>query len=106
MSERSPPKLPTLLSRPTPRSPACSTPAYAELQVTSNFSFLQGASHPEELVQSAAQIGYRAIAITDRNSLAGIVRAHRAATQPMSGKVIQACVAHQYTVRCIVHQNA
>ncbi len=49
--------------------------------MTSNFSFLQGASHPEELVQSAAQIGYRAIAITDRNSLAGIVRAHRAAKE-------------------------
>jgi error-prone DNA polymerase len=51
-------------------------PAYAELCVTSNFSFLRGASHPEELVLRAAEIGLRAIAITDRNSLAGVVRAH------------------------------
>lgn len=52
---------------------------YAELQVTSNFSFLRGASHPEELVERAAGLGYRAIAITDHGSLAGIVRAHLAA---------------------------
>ncbi len=52
---------------------------YTELQVTSNFSFLRGASHPEELVQQATALGYKAIAITDRNSLAGIVRAHAAA---------------------------
>jgi len=49
---------------------------YTELQVTSNFSFLRGASHPEELVEQAAIYGYTAIAITDRNTLAGIVRAH------------------------------
>ncbi|MDE1904424.1 MAG: PHP domain-containing protein, partial [Alphaproteobacteria bacterium] len=55
--------------------------AYAELQVTSNFSFLRGASHPHELVAVAARLGHRAIAITDRNSLAGIVRAHDAAQQ-------------------------
>ena len=54
-------------------------PAYAELQVTSNFSFLRGASHPEELVATAAALGLHAIALTDRNSLAGIVRAHAAA---------------------------
>jgi error-prone DNA polymerase len=54
-------------------------PAYAELQVTSNFSFLRGASHPDELVQQAAALGLAAIAITDRNSFAGIVRAHQAA---------------------------
>lgn len=52
---------------------------YIELQVTSNFSFLRGASHPEELVEQAAAYGYQAIAITDRNTLAGIVRAHAAA---------------------------
>jgi error-prone DNA polymerase len=52
---------------------------YAELQVTTNFSFLRGASHPHELVQQAAALGHAAIAITDRNSLAGIVRAHLAA---------------------------
>ncbi|MGY4536136.1 error-prone DNA polymerase [Mucilaginibacter sp. UYNi724] len=49
---------------------------YAELQATSNFSFLRGGSHPEELVEQAAACGYDAIAIVDRNSLAGIVRAH------------------------------
>ncbi len=53
--------------------------AYAELQVASNFSFLRGASHPDELVMQAAALGHRAIAITDRNSLAGVVRAHQAA---------------------------
>ncbi|MCW3089930.1 MAG: error-prone polymerase [Ferruginibacter sp.] len=52
---------------------------YTELQVTSNFSFLRGASHPEELVEQAAKLGYNEIAITDRNSFAGIVRAHVAA---------------------------
>ena len=53
--------------------------SYTELQVTSNFSFLRGASHPEELVQQAADHGHSAIALTDRNTLAGIVRAHAAA---------------------------
>ncbi|MEP7375154.1 MAG: error-prone DNA polymerase [Chitinophagaceae bacterium] len=53
--------------------------SYTELQVTSNFSFLRGASHPEEIVGQAAAFGYTSIAITDRNSLAGIVRAHAAA---------------------------
>ena len=52
---------------------------YAELQVTSNFSFLRGGAHPHELVEQAAALGYAAIAITDRNSLAGIVRGHMAA---------------------------
>jgi error-prone DNA polymerase len=50
--------------------------SYTELQVTSNFSFLRGASHPEELVEQADSYGYKEIAITDRNTLAGIVRAH------------------------------
>jgi error-prone DNA polymerase len=53
--------------------------AYAELQVTSNYSFLRGASHPEELVREAHALGYRALALTDRNTLAGVVRAHRQA---------------------------
>jgi error-prone DNA polymerase len=54
-------------------------PGYAELQATSNFSFLRGASHPDELVLTAAALGHAAIAITDRNSVAGLVRAHHAA---------------------------
>ncbi len=49
--------------------------SYAELCVTSNFTFLTGASHPEELIVRAAELGLSAIAITDRNSLAGVVRA-------------------------------
>ncbi|MBV9686123.1 MAG: DNA polymerase III subunit alpha, partial [Alphaproteobacteria bacterium] len=56
-------------------------PRYAELQVTTNFSFLRGASHPDELVLTAAVLGHRAVAITDRNSFAGIVRAQHASKQ-------------------------
>lgn len=52
---------------------------YVDLQVTTNFSFLQGGSHPEEMVKRAVALGYKAIAVTDRNTLAGIVRAHLAA---------------------------
>jgi error-prone DNA polymerase len=63
---------------------------YTELQVTSNFSFLRGASHPEELVEQAAVYGYTSIAITDRNSLAGIVRAHSAAKKH-GMRIIPAC---------------
>jgi len=51
-------------------------PEYAELHCVSNFSFLRGASHPEELVERAAALGYAALAITDECSLAGVVRAH------------------------------
>ena len=51
---------------------------FAELSATSNFTFLTGASHPEELVTRAAELGLVAIAITDRNSLAGVVRAYSA----------------------------
>jgi error-prone DNA polymerase len=51
------------------------SPPYAELACTSNFSFLTGASHPQELVARAAELGYSAIAITDECSLAGVVRA-------------------------------
>jgi error-prone DNA polymerase len=53
--------------------------SYTELQVTSNFSFLRGASHPQEMVEKAAELGMAAIGIADRNTLAGIVRAHVAA---------------------------
>ena len=63
---------------------------YVELQTTSNFSFLRGASHPDELVDRALALGYKAIAITDRNTLAGIVRAH-AATKDKDIRLIPAC---------------
>ncbi len=52
---------------------------YVELHCKSNFSFLEGASHADELMQRAAELGYAGLAVTDRNSLAGIVRAHTAA---------------------------
>lgn len=54
-------------------------PSYSELQTTTNFSFLRGASHPHEYIWRAAELGYEAIGITDHNTLAGVVRAHTAA---------------------------
>jgi error-prone DNA polymerase len=56
-------------------------PAYAELHARSNFSFRRGASHPRELVRRAAELGYRAVAVTDECSMAGIVRAWEAARE-------------------------
>ncbi len=56
-------------------------PHYAELHCCTNFSFLRGASHPEELVERAYALGYSALAITDECSLAGVVRAHVAAKE-------------------------
>ena len=58
-----------------------SAPRYAELQVTSQFSFLRGASSAEELFATAAAMGIEALAVTDRNTLAGVVRAHEAAKE-------------------------
>jgi len=58
-----------------------SAPDYAELHCLSNFTFLRGASHPEELVERAAALGYAALALTDVCSLAGAVRAHLAAKE-------------------------
>src|SRR5688500_15804886 len=51
-------------------------PPYAELHCLTNFSFLRGASHPEELVERADALGYSALAITDECSVSGVVRAH------------------------------
>ncbi|MBL8842566.1 MAG: error-prone DNA polymerase [Planctomycetes bacterium] len=68
--------------------PALAEPLrYAELQCASNFTFERGASHPDELVERAAALGYHALALTDRCSLAGLVRAHVAAraTAPAAG---------------------
>jgi error-prone DNA polymerase len=50
--------------------------SYAELAVTTNFSFLRGASHPEEMVAQAMALGMAGVGIADRNSVAGVVRAH------------------------------
>ena len=65
---------------------------YTELQITSNFSFLRGASHPEELVDHAADLGYTELAITDRNSFAGIVRGHAAATTTQNACPVAGCI--------------
>jgi error-prone DNA polymerase len=54
---------------------------YAELHCKTNFSFLEGASHAHELVERAVALGYAALAVTDRNTLAGVVRAHAAARE-------------------------
>ena len=58
--------------------------AYAEIAVTTNYSFLRGASHPKELIETAAKLGHAAIGIADRNTLAGVVRAY-AALQEIKG---------------------
>ncbi|CAN5328562.1 error-prone DNA polymerase [soil metagenome] len=64
--------------------------SYTELQVTSNFSFLRGGAHPDELVMQAAELKQAKIALTDRNSVAGVVRAHIAA-KANEIKIIPAC---------------
>jgi error-prone DNA polymerase len=64
--------------------------SYTELQVTTNFSFLRGGTHPEELVAQAADYGQAKIAITDHNSVAGVVRAHLAAKE-RDIKILPAC---------------
>src|SRR5688500_1801739 len=63
---------------------------YCELQVTTNFSFLRGGSHAEELVAQARHLGLSALAVTDRNTLAGVVRAHLAG-KDMGLKIIVGC---------------
>ena len=62
-------------------------PDYAELHCRSNYSFLTGASHPEELVVRAHALGYAALAVTDECSLGGVVRAHAEA----NGLSIESC---------------
>ncbi|MDX2018179.1 MAG: error-prone DNA polymerase, partial [Planctomycetota bacterium] len=64
---------------------------YAELSVTSNFTFLTGASHPEEFVARAGELGHAAVALTDTNTLGGIVRAHVAAREPGMPRFVVGC---------------
>jgi len=71
-------------------------PPYAELLCRSNFSFLRGASRPEELVERAQALGYTALALTDECSLAGIVRAHVAAKE----QGLKLLVGSQFQVQC------
>ncbi len=76
---------PHKLHRPGPQAGPPSAVAapirYVELHCKTNFSFLEGASHPDELVAAATRLGYAGMAVTDRNSLAGAVRAHVAARE-------------------------
>lgn len=64
------------IDRPSLRGSRHTSARYAELHCISNFSFLRGASHPDELVKQAYLLGYQAIAITDECSMAGVVKAH------------------------------
>jgi error-prone DNA polymerase len=97
---------PTHPKAPRPRPPLAppsplhdALPAYAELHCRSNFSFLTGASHPQELVARAAQLGYTAIAITDECSVAGVVRAHEEAKrQGEAGSAIQLIIGSEFTL--------
>ncbi len=82
--------------------------AYAELAVATNFSFLRGASHAEELVETAAEIGLSAIGIADRNTLAGVVRAHAAAKEKTLKLLVGArlVVTNGFEVLCYPQDRA
>src|SRR5688572_25866090 len=90
MPEQPPPK--HRLTHKPPGPAARPSVPYAELHCRTNFSFLEGASHPHELVEEAAELGYAALAITDRESVAGVVRAHVAAKEVQLKLVIGAAV--------------
>jgi len=78
------------------------TTRYAELHALSNFTFLRGASHPEELVETAAALGYEALAITDECSMSGIVRAHAVAKEAGLKKLIVGSELHLRSGRKLV----
>ena len=73
-----------------------SGPAYAELHCLSNFTFLRGASHPQELIARAAEMGYTALALTDECSLSGVVRAHVAARE----RGVKLIIGSELTLEC------
>jgi error-prone DNA polymerase len=77
-------------------------PDYAELRCLSNFTFLTGASHPEELVERAQALGYTALALTDECSVAGVVRAHVAAKE--TG--LQLLIGSQFSVAPLAEHDA
>ena len=77
-------------------------PDYAELHCLSNFSFLRGASHPEELVETAHALGYKALALTDECSLAGVVRAHVAAKE----EGLQLMIGAELRLQAAIDSNA
>ena len=91
MKTRPPPALratsPATAGEENSITPLAGQPPYAEIAVTSNFSFLRGASRPEELALTAHAYAYEAIGIADRNTLAGVVRAYAAFNDPrLTGK--------------------
>jgi error-prone DNA polymerase len=69
---------------------------YAELHCITNFTFLRGASHPQELVEQAGMLGYTALAITDECSVAGVVRAHITA----KGKPLKLIIGAEFRLEC------
>ncbi len=71
-------------------------PAYAELHCITNFTFLRGASHPQELVERALTLGYTALAITDECSVGGVVRAHMAA----KGEPLKLLIGAEFRLEC------
>ena len=81
-------------------APADMAPAYAELHCLSNFSFLRGASHAEELIVQAKELGYTALAITDECSLAGVVRAHSAVKKVGGIEPIKLIIGAEFTLDC------
>src|SRR5262245_61492913 len=83
-------------------APPPAAPPYAELQCVTNFSFQRGASHPDELVARAKELGYAALAITDEASLAGVVRAHVAAKDAKLKLLIGAEVALEDSARVVL----
>ena len=81
------------MSRDPIPEPLCK---YAELHCVTNFTFLRGASHPQEMVEQAALLGYTALAITDECSVAGVVRAHMAA----KGKPLKLLIGAEFRLQC------
>src|SRR5437868_986926 len=79
---------------PASASPPVPVHPYAELAVTTNFSFLRGASKPEELAQQAVALGLTGIGIADRNSVAGVVEAY-AVVEQFNEKIRELNAAHQ-----------
>ncbi|MGD2033255.1 MAG: PHP domain-containing protein, partial [Gammaproteobacteria bacterium] len=75
---------------------------YAELHCLSNFTFLRGASHPEELVEQADELGYRALAITDECSVAGVVRAWQAARERSIDLIVGSEIRLADGMRCVL----
>ena len=81
---------------------AGAVPEYAELHAVSNFSFLRGASHPEELLERAEELGYQALALTDECSFAGLVRAHVAAREQRCRLIVGSELTLTDGMKCVL----